>query len=71
MHYRIVPPADPGVAGVLNETQSWFKRDPEMQRDRKKLVKFRCASELPVSLQGAPRPARVVELPLDNVARVG
>jgi ArsR family transcriptional regulator len=57
MHYRIVEPPDPFALSVLADVQAWLANDPEMQRDRKRLVKVCCAPELPVQLQGAPRPA--------------
>lgn len=57
MHYRIVKPADADAARVLKDVMSWLASDPEMQRDRQRLVKICCAPQLPVSIQGAPRPA--------------
>jgi len=59
MHYRIVEPADATAARVLNEVLSWLANDQEMQRDRERLVKVCCATQLPVSIQGAPRPLRL------------
>jgi ArsR family transcriptional regulator len=59
MHYRIVPPADTEAAQVLKEVMSWLANDQEMQRDRDRLVKVCCAPQLPVSIQGAPRPSAV------------
>src|SRR4051794_35404400 len=56
MHYRIVEPADPGAARVLTDVLSWLENDQEMQQDRQRLVKICCAPQLPVSIQGAPRP---------------
>jgi ArsR family transcriptional regulator, arsenate/arsenite/antimonite-responsive transcriptional repressor len=56
MHYRIVEPADPDAARVLRDTLAWLGNDREMQRDRERLVKVCCAPQLPVSIQGAPRP---------------
>lgn len=56
MHYRIVEPADPDAAQVLRDTLAWLGNDREMQRDRERLVKVCCAPQLPVSIQGAPRP---------------
>lgn len=56
MHYRIVEPDDPGAARVLREVLSWLASDQEMQQDRQRLVKICCAPQLPVSIQGAPRP---------------
>ena len=60
MHYRIVAPADPHAAGLLSDLQAWLAQDREMQRDRKRLVKVCCAPELPIQLQGAPKPASLI-----------
>ena len=56
MHYRVVEPGDDGAARVLKDVMSWLASDPEMQRDRERLVKVCCAPQLPISIQGAPRP---------------
>jgi ArsR family transcriptional regulator, arsenate/arsenite/antimonite-responsive transcriptional repressor len=56
MHYRISAPADAYAARVLADTQAWLAQDKEMQRDRQRLLKVCCAPQLPVQLQGAPRP---------------
>lgn len=58
MHYRIVEPADADAARVLKDTLAWLANDREMQRDRERLVKVCCAPQLPINIQGAPRPAR-------------
>ena len=57
MHYRIVEPADSHAVQVLKEVRTWLATDPEMQRDRQRLIKICCAPQLPISIQGAPRPA--------------
>ena len=57
MHYRIVEPDDAGAASVLKDVMSWLAADQEMQRDRERLIKVCCAPQLPISIQGAPRPA--------------
>lgn len=57
MHYRIATPPDPHAARMLREARAWLAEDREMQRDRTRLVKVCCAPQLPVQLQGAPRPA--------------
>lgn len=57
MHYRIVEPTDSDAARVLRDVMSWLANDQEMQRDRERLVTVCCAPQLPVSIQGAPRPA--------------
>ena len=61
MHYRIVEPADTNAARVLNEVMSWLGTDPEMQRDRERLVKVCCAPQLPIKIQGAPRPISLAQ----------
>lgn len=61
MHYRIVEPADPDAARVLTDTLIWLSNDPEMQRDRERLLKVCCAPQLPISIQGAPRPAGLLQ----------
>ena len=54
-----VDPPDEEATKVLKETMTWLAADAEMQRDRDRLVKVCCATNLPVSIQGAPRPASV------------
>jgi ArsR family transcriptional regulator len=56
MHYRIVEPPDHDAARVLREVLGWLVSDSEMQRDRERLVRVCCAPQLPISIQGAPRP---------------
>lgn len=60
MHYRIAKPSDADTAQVLTDTLAWLANDPDMQRDKARLVKFCCAPQLPVAIQGAPRPASLV-----------
>jgi ArsR family transcriptional regulator len=57
MHYRIVEPDDADAALVLREIMSWLAKDQEMLRDRERLVKVCCAPQLPINIQGAPRPS--------------
>ena len=57
IHYRIVEPNDSDAARVLKDVMSWLTADPEMQRDRQRLIKICCAPQLPIGIQGAPRPA--------------
>lgn len=61
MHYRIVEPDDADAARILKDVMSWLANDKEMQRDRERLVKVCCAPQLPVSIQGAPRPTSVAQ----------
>ena len=62
MHYRISVPADQYAAQLLADTQAWFAQDREMQRDRERLIKVCCAPQMPVQLQGAPKPASVLSV---------
>ncbi len=57
VHYRVVAPPDPHAACVFNEVLAWLAEDGEMRRDRERLVNVCCAPQVPVRLQGAPRPA--------------
>ena len=57
MHYRIAQPSDADAARVLNDTLTWLANDRDMQRDKARFVKVCCAPQLPIAIQGAPRPA--------------
>lgn len=59
IHYRMVLPQDEHAVRVLTEVRNWISSDQEMQRDRQRLVRVCCAPQMPVALQGAPRPASV------------
>lgn len=56
VHYRISTPKDENAAKVLTEVREWLANDPVMQQDRKRLDKICCAPELPIQLQGSPKP---------------
>ena len=60
IHYRIVEPDDPCAARIFREVRTWLANDEAMKRDRARLTKICCALRLPVQLQRAPRPARLV-----------
>ncbi|HJX93401.1 MAG TPA: metalloregulator ArsR/SmtB family transcription factor [Pyrinomonadaceae bacterium] len=60
MHYRIVEPPDSDAARILKDLMTWLENDKEMQRDRERLVRVCCAPQLPINIQGAPRPASLV-----------
>jgi len=59
IHYRISTPNDQNAAKVLTDVREWLAIDPDMQQDRKRLDKICCAPELPVQLQGSPKPVPV------------
>jgi ArsR family transcriptional regulator, arsenate/arsenite/antimonite-responsive transcriptional repressor len=56
MHYRISTPKNENAAKVLMDVREWLARDTVMQQDRNRLEKICCAPELPVQLQGSPKP---------------
>ena len=56
IHYRMTFPKDEHAMRVLTEVRTWSSNDQEMQRDRQRLFKVCCAPQMPVTLQGAPRP---------------
>ena len=56
MHYRIATPKDENAAKVLQDVRDWLVKDSLMQQDRTRLNKICCAPELPVQLQGSPKP---------------
>lgn len=57
IHYRIVDPPNPHAVRVLSEVRACLAEDKEMQRERGRLVSVFCAPDLPIKLQGAPRPS--------------
>jgi len=57
MHYSLVEPPDPHAANLFREVRSWLSEDEVMRKDRARLSRVCCAPQLPVQLQGAPRPA--------------
>lgn len=59
MHYRISTPEDENAAKVLTDVRHWLAVDPSMQVDRKRLERICCAPELPVQLQGSPKPVPI------------
>ena len=59
MHYRIATPKDENAAKVLMDVRAWLANDPAMQQDRKRLAKICCAPELPIQLQGSPKPVPI------------
>ncbi|MFN2513944.1 MAG: ArsR/SmtB family transcription factor [Pyrinomonadaceae bacterium] len=59
MHYRIVEPTNEDAVVVLRAVRALLAKDPEMQKDRKKLVNVCCASNPPAHLLSAPRPISI------------
>ena len=59
MHYRLSTPKDEDAARVLEEVRAWLAKDTSMQQDLKRLDRVCCAPELPVQLQGSPKPVPI------------
>jgi len=59
MHYRLATPKDENAARVLQEVRAWLGKDNVMQQDLKRLDRICCATELPVQLQGSPKPVPI------------
>lgn len=59
MHYRIVTPADSHTARILQEVQAWLAQNPQMRRERAKLIKVCCSPKSLARLQGGQRPLSV------------
>ena len=57
MHYRLVEPSDPHAAKIFRDVREVLANNPEMQKDKARLVKICGGSQLPLQLQRAPRPA--------------
>jgi len=47
------------AAKVLMDVREWLARDDATQQDRKRLDKICCALELPIQLQGSPKPVSI------------
>lgn len=60
MHYRVVEPEQEDAALILENVRSYMEKDEEMQADRERMIHVCCAPEVPVSVQGAPIPASLV-----------
>lgn len=56
IHYSLARPAESSLAKVLDATLEAAESDPDVTRDRKSLESACCASQLPASLENAPRP---------------
>lgn len=59
MHYRIATPSDENAAKVLMDVREWLASDAVMQQDSKRLDRICCAPELPIQLQGSPKPVPI------------
>jgi ArsR family transcriptional regulator len=59
MHYRIVEPEDKRAAEVLRNIRDWLANDPDMQRDRNRLVHM-CCIKVPTHLATAPKPSLII-----------
>jgi len=59
MHYRVTLPPELHAKRIFEQVMIWLKNEPEMQRDRGRLVSLCCSPRPPLQIQGAPRPASI------------
>ena len=57
VQYRLVEPPDADGARIFRQVRQWLSNNPEMQRDRQRLEKICCTTQVPAPLHRAPRPA--------------
>jgi len=59
IHYSLAEPPNEKAALVFREVLTWLAEEEGMKLDRRRLAKVCCAPQpqLPVQLQGAPKPA--------------
>lgn len=56
MHYGIARQKDAAIGRLLDEALAVLSAEPQLIKDRSRLVKVCCSSALPVQLMGAPIP---------------
>ncbi|PYS69317.1 MAG: ArsR family transcriptional regulator [Acidobacteria bacterium] len=59
MHYRLTEPPDEHAARIFREVRTSLSEHPEFERDREKLERVCCATQLPIQLRRAPRPVGI------------
>jgi ArsR family transcriptional regulator len=57
MHYRLTEPEDSHAARIFREVREVLANNPEMQKDKERLVKISCGAQVSLQLRRAPRPA--------------
>ena len=57
MHYKLERPTDERAADLFDATMQMIKEDPEMKRDRERLVEFCCSPNAPVLIKGRAKNA--------------
>ncbi len=55
MHYSLTRPTDKAAAEVFDATMKMLEANPEMKRDRERLVDFCCSPNAPVMIQGGAK----------------
>jgi ArsR family transcriptional regulator len=55
MHYSLQRPTEKQAADLFDATMKMIEEDPEMKRDRKRLVEFCCSPNAPVLIKGRAR----------------
>ena len=59
MHYRLATPKDENAVRILRDVRDWLAKGNLMQQDSRRLNKICCAPQLPVQLQGSPKPVPI------------
>jgi ArsR family transcriptional regulator, arsenate/arsenite/antimonite-responsive transcriptional repressor len=57
MHYSLQRPKDKRAAELFDATMKMIDEDPDMKRDRKRLVEFCCSPNAPVLIKGRAKNA--------------
>ncbi len=52
MHYSLTRPTDKTAAEVFDATMKMLEANPEMKRDRERLIDFCCSPDAPILIQG-------------------
>ena len=63
MHYRLVRPADPAEASILDAVLASLKTSVPMQADVARLSRACCQPQRFVGIEGAPVPVRTITVP--------
>jgi ArsR family transcriptional regulator len=63
IHYKVVDPDDPHQARVFKGVREWLAQDPEMRRDRERLMRC-CGPRSNLRAKGAPVPSVTTQAPV-------
>lgn len=66
MHYRILVPADPTLAHILNEVLGRLSNDTMMRQDHSRMVEACCVRGKPARLGSAPLPVALPDIKVES-----